>query len=96
VRRKARHEKETALHSRSELVTRPIERNRRTRIRAEWPRGRTDAIDLGDALGIDAREHVHVLENRVQLANESLRALVAEPEPGEGRDVPNIIDRNGH
>ena len=45
---------------------------------------------------IDLRQHVHVLEDRVQLRDERLRALVVESEPRERRDVANVVERDRH
>ena len=66
-----------------------------TSARSGIPRAPTPATGV-DARCVDLRQHVHVLEDRVQLATSDCARSSVEPETRERRDVPNVVERDGH
>ena len=73
-----------------------LERNRRTDVGPERKSRRADVRRSVDPRCIDLRQHVHVLEDRVQLRDERRCALVVESEARERGDVANVVERDGH
>ena len=70
---------------------------RARRRRAAARRRRRSPSSGSTAARVDARQHVHVLENRVQLGHERAeRGRRSDADARQRRDVANVVDRHGH
>jgi hypothetical protein len=84
------------LHARSEVFARAIERDLWADVRAKRKPCGSNSADRLNASRIDAGKHIHVRENRIQLADKRFGLRAADTEPRKPSNVMDVVNRDGH
>ena len=88
MRRKPRNEEKSFACSRRTVLARAAERQRRPFVGTQWRPGSANAGNLRQPLGVDPGQRLHVLENRIQLANQVASLVRVD---GKTRERGNVL-----